>query len=1211
MFAIAEASHLVGGFLTYRWLGSNGTNTQYRVTLFVYRDCTRDGTADEVPFDDDIDLCVYSGDKKLYTTYKIKLLNRKKVQPVGNTNCPEVASACLEQGVYETTVSLPNSSTGYHLKWERCCRNTQNNLEDQFGQAYQGQTYYGFIPPTSIKNSSPYFQDIPVPFICKDDTTTIRNRAVDPDGDSLSYKLVTPWQGADANDPTLKSCPNPMSNFPVVEFRNGYSAAKPFGNTGIASIDAFNGLTTYLSRIAGRFAIAIEVTEWRNGVAISSVRLDLQILVINCSPNNKPDLSYEGGSKIWEIQPGEKKCWDVTASDLADDNQIITLRAFGDILTGSTTFTGTKATLSPATNANKKKVTSTFCWQPDCDVNTNDTFRVTFEAYDDGCPSKFINENALIKVKPPVFNEIISGVRNVCQNAQNVTYLADKRNYSNTLKWSVQGGTITGSDTANSILVNWGNGKVGRILLQLTSPFGCVGPIKEIPVNLIPAPDRPEINGADTVCVGVPYIYRVGIGGTWGGGTLTWVLKNATLLASANDKRWIEISWSFLPTDTPMLILYTTNAQGCQSIADTLFPFGASSGVPKLAGPLVVCPNNDNIEYQITNFDAKTTYTWSALGARNVKPGAQGSALVDWGNTGLGWLKVVSISRFFCRDTVILNILKTHQLPGQKPQGDTGFCEFTPNIPYKVNAVSGETYAWSVSGGSLVNGQNTPSITANWGARGNGFVGVKSTAYDPINNKECSSQEFRLPVTLYPIPTGDIFIQNTEPEQCQDNASYRLQTQLKGNLGKGDSLEIQVNNGLVFQTLRDANGLIENIEISKNQPGTFKVRARIISAFGCIGPWDEVSITINPKPVNTGIIGNDVICFPPRNEYEYQVNGPVNSTYVWNLTGGSFTLNPQSGKLARVAWDTAAALRLIEVQEISDKGCPGDVVPFEVDYDNPNIEARLVSVSPPPGGDTRIIFDYKVGNSPVPNGDVRIQRRPNLFGGIWSNAGTAPQNGQTFSDGNVNPDNGAYDYRAYLLNRCGDTLYTKVHTTVWLEGEKSGPLSMKMEFSPYFGFENGVARYELYRQLLGKGDYELYETYPVESQDSFENGEDNFGQRFRIKAYELGGDRESWSNDITLFFEPVMFVPNAFTPNGKGPGQNEIFKPLISGVKSYEFRIYNRWGEKLAEFFDESQGWDGTYGGSIAPEGIYVYQIQFRDFQDKLYQFSGTIHLLR
>ena len=144
-------------------------------------------------------------------------------------------------------------------------------------------------------------------------------------------------------------------------------------------------------------------------------------------------------------------------------------------------------------------------------------------------------------------------------------------------------------------------------------------------------------------------------------------------------------------------------------------------------------------------------------------------------------------------------------------------------------------------------------------------MGVKATAYDPINDKECSSQEFQLPVVLYPIPTGDIFIPNTEPEQCQDNAPYRLQTQLQGALQNGDSLEIQVNNGLTFQKLRNTNGIIENIEISKNQPGTYNIRARIISAFGCIGPWDEVSITINPKPSNTVIIGNDVICFPPRN----------------------------------------------------------------------------------------------------------------------------------------------------------------------------------------------------------------------------------------------------------------------------------------------------------------------------------------------------------
>ena len=80
----ANASHLVGGFLTYRWLGSNGSITQYRVNMYAYRDCSKDGTDDERPFDKVITLCVYNSDKSLYNSYDVNLLSKKKVNPVGN-----------------------------------------------------------------------------------------------------------------------------------------------------------------------------------------------------------------------------------------------------------------------------------------------------------------------------------------------------------------------------------------------------------------------------------------------------------------------------------------------------------------------------------------------------------------------------------------------------------------------------------------------------------------------------------------------------------------------------------------------------------------------------------------------------------------------------------------------------------------------------------------------------------------------------------------------------------------------------------------------------------------------------------------------------------------------------------------------------------------------------------------------------------------------
>ncbi len=149
----------------------------------------------------------------------------------------------------------------------------------------------------------------------------------------------------------------------------------------------------------------------------------------------------------------------------------------------------------------------------------------------------------------------------------------------------------------------------------------------------------------------------------------------------------------------------------------------------------------------------------------------------------------------------------------------------------------------------------------------------------------------------------------------------------------------------------------------------------------------------------------------------------------------------------------------------------------------------------------------------------------------------------------------------------------------------------------------------MYRQLEDKSGYVLYNTYSQPETDSFSNGMDHYGQRYRIKAYELNGDRVSWSNDIILYYDPIIFIPNAFTPDANG--RNEVFKPECSGGKDYKLTIFNRWGEKVFETNNVSQGWDGTYASKIAPDGVYVYHVEFKNYKDKIYQFNGTLHLLR
>ena len=100
-------------------------------------------------------------------------------------------------------------------------------------------------------------------------------------------------------------------------------------------------------------------------------------------------------------------------------------------------------------------------------------YRVTFEAYDNGCPSKFVNENVLIYVKPFVPVETVKGAVNLCQNTLNQLYEVNKYDASRQYKWSVTGGVISGSDTGRYVKVNWGSAATGKISIAVKNKFGC------------------------------------------------------------------------------------------------------------------------------------------------------------------------------------------------------------------------------------------------------------------------------------------------------------------------------------------------------------------------------------------------------------------------------------------------------------------------------------------------------------------------------------------------------------------------------------------------------------------------------------------------------------------------------------------------------------------------------------------------------------------
>jgi gliding motility-associated-like protein len=63
--------------------------------------------------------------------------------------------------------------------------------------------------------------------------------------------------------------------------------------------------------------------------------------------------------------------------------------------------------------------------------------------------------------------------------------------------------------------------------------------------------------------------------------------------------------------------------------------------------------------------------------------------------------------------------------------------------------------------------------------------------------------------------------------------------------------------------------------------------------------------------------------------------------------------------------------------------------------------------------------------------------------------------------------------------------------------------------------------------------------------------------------------------------------------------------------KAYNLKIFNRWGEKLYETDDLNKGWNGKYNGTDCMQGVYVYKVEVLSFEDKVYEFNGTVTLLR
>ena len=260
-------------------------------------------------------------------------------------------------GVYKIVVQDPNRNYGI------------KNIPNSVNVVFSIHTTL-IVNPAMGRDATPVLLNPPYDKAAKGHIFIHNPAAYDPDGDSLSYQLTV--------------CTREDGK-PIEGYTFPQASHKFF-------VDSISGDLVWDSPVdTGKYNVAMEIQEWRNGRKIGLVERDMQIEVFNT--NNNPPVNSP--LKDMCIEAGKTIDFVVSSTDKDKDN--ITLKATSGIfsLTGcAATFTKVSAVAGAAS--------SRFKWTPCYSAVRGQPYDVLIKSEDDNADLKLFDlDNFRIKVLGP------------------------------------------------------------------------------------------------------------------------------------------------------------------------------------------------------------------------------------------------------------------------------------------------------------------------------------------------------------------------------------------------------------------------------------------------------------------------------------------------------------------------------------------------------------------------------------------------------------------------------------------------------------------------------------------------------------------------------------------------------------------------------------------------------------------------------------------
>lgn len=261
------ANNIAAGEVTYQWLA----DSTYRVFFKAYLECAGVTEPSSLP------LCITNTCTSTSFTATMSKLSADTLPP---PNCPSYPTKCTQptstlsghkEVTYYADVTLPSRCTDWRFSATYGVRASNVNLGSGtfYVEASINNTgsYQG--------NSSPYFNNKPVAFVCLNSANVYQSKSIDPNGDSLVTDIIpvktSSTCGSSTNN-TLNSS-SPALQLPHNPFQT---------NNTLACSPNFSTLA-FTPGVAGEQVCAIRIRKYRGGIVIGYATRELRFIVTSCS----------------------------------------------------------------------------------------------------------------------------------------------------------------------------------------------------------------------------------------------------------------------------------------------------------------------------------------------------------------------------------------------------------------------------------------------------------------------------------------------------------------------------------------------------------------------------------------------------------------------------------------------------------------------------------------------------------------------------------------------------------------------------------------------------------------------------------------------------------------------------------------------------------------------------------------------------------------